>query len=199
MKKHLLLALITIMALAIVALGGCGSQEATTEDSTPPEQEAVTNEEYQRLSDTDAAALASKGYEIYVHVARGGDTGNDAAPRQTIDGMDYRPLGSDIDTEEKLMEYMGQAFTGEAIFYYMESAGIKTVEGKLYQPDADGGSILDWNQATATLYIDDISAAQFDVKVPSDAEEAPELTTIRINYAVEGDTWKVASNPAEIY
>ena len=73
------------------------------------------------------------------------------------------------------------------------------MEGKLYQPDADGGSILDWNQAAATLYTSDAEAAQYDLKVPSSADGAPETTTIRINYAVEGGVWKIASDPAEIY
>ncbi len=195
MKKYFSVLAILVLTLMTLAFVGCGGQEAETD----AEQESVTDVEYVRLSDPDAAALASKGYELYVHVASGGDFDGGMASQQIIDGMDYRQLGSDIDTMAKLEAYLGQAFTSESIGYFLESASIKEVDGVLYQPNADGGSILDWSQATAILYIDDIEAAQFDVSVPSSADDAPETTTIRINYAKDGDTWKIASNPAEIY
>ena len=197
MKKLMTYLGIFLLALAVLALGGCGGQGSEEAASSADGEEAAM--EYQRLSDPDAAALAARGYELYIYVARGGSSDSAGASRQTVDGMDYRPLGSDLATEAKLMDFLGEAFTGEAIFYFMETTGIREIDGQLYQPDADGGSILDWSQATAVLYIDDIEAAQFDLQVPSQAEEAPEMTTIRVNYAKEGDLWKIASNPAEIY
>jgi len=113
--------------------------------------------------------------------------------------MDYRYLGSDLDTEDKLRAYLSPAFTEEAIYYYMETAGIKEIDGKLLQPDADGGSLLDWNQATATLYIDDAYAAEYDVNVPYEAGDTVEMSKIRVNFAYEDGAWKIASNPLNIY
>ena len=118
MKRSFLMLGISILTLVILTCTGCGSQPA--EDTSPPAPERETSSGTNSgLSEPDATALAATGYQLYLHVSGGGDTGSEPAPRQTIDGMDYRQLGGDIDTKAKLEAYLGQAFTGESIYYYM--------------------------------------------------------------------------------
>ena len=50
-------------------------------------------------------------------------------------------MGSDLDTKSKLLTYLSGSYTSDSVESYIKRAGIVEHNGKLAQPNADGGSI----------------------------------------------------------
>lgn len=192
--KFIGLALTLVLLLALTA---CGPEETTPPDDSGPVDNPASS--LTILNEPEAVELAAFGEMVYYHVASGGASSSGAVQTVTIDGMDYRFLGDDLDTMEKLAAYLGQAFTPEAVQTYILWAGIKEHEGQTVQPNADGGSIMEWENSGASLIDRSDSLASFELKVPYGEGQDVEFTPFTVEYALVDGFWRIASNPGELY
>jgi len=146
-----------------------------------------------------AVSLVKNGLSAYWHVANGGKQVDGAEVKSfSVDGLDYRYLGEDIDTRAELTAYLGQFFTAEAVAAILKDMKIIEHEGKMAQPNADGGSLLGYGNLQAELIKASDATAQFEFQfeLGQDGEHEP----IRISFENEGAAgWKISSTPKEIY
>ncbi|MDP4162526.1 MAG: IseA DL-endopeptidase inhibitor family protein [Bacillota bacterium] len=82
-------------------------------------------------------------------------------------GMDYRYFCSEFDTKKKLFSYLNEAFTLNAITKGMKKYGFIGYKGKMAQPNADGGSIAQWDKSHAKLLYQrkDVRLFEFTVQL----------------------------------
>lgn len=127
------------------------------------------------------------------YVNAGGTMESEMIESFTVGDKDYRYVGTDLDSFEKLFDYMSASFTQEAIQSYIESAGIIEHEGKIAQPNADGGSLLNYSKASIVQVKDLDSEKQIDLKVPIGNTFAFE--TVSISFMKTENGWRISSNP----
>lgn len=158
----------------------------------------VENEKYRHLqrkqadiSEQDAADLAGDAQRHFWVIARGGD-GDHKDGSFAFNGSDYRWMAADLDTKTKYIEYLELLYTPEQAQAYWkkqtENGSIVEIEGKLAQPNADGGSMTGWSEAAAKLIQEDAGMKTFRFSVPLyDQFEEKEIT---LRY-VEGKGWRI--------
>ncbi|AGX03979.1 MULTISPECIES: IseA DL-endopeptidase inhibitor family protein [Bacillaceae] len=81
-------------------------------------------------------------------------------------GTEYRYLCSEINTKAKLTKYLNESFTLNAIDKGYKKYRFIEYKGKMAQPNADGGSLLQWNKAKAKLIYSRKDIRQFEFTVP---------------------------------
>lgn len=150
------------------------------------------------LDEKSAALLAAQATIQYWYVASGGSgSGNEQPKTFTMNDLEYRYMSSDLDTKKEFTNYLRKTYTAEAIATYMKQAKIIEHNGRLAQPNADGGSLLQWNKAQATLIRYANGIAEYELKVPYGEEGAIEFDIRRIQLKHETDGWKVNTPPEE--
>ncbi|MET3292078.1 hypothetical protein EDM56_00755 [Brevibacillus fluminis] len=170
----------------------------TTKPETPTAEES---EKYMQMDEATAVEMTASAIKTYWHVMTGGKPAEDGAPVQTflVDGMEYRYLGSDLDTMEKLRAYLGQYFTGKAVDAFIEHARIIVQEGRTAQPNADGGSILQWDKATAELAKESENMKQYEMKVPVGEGKEVQFQPVMVEMKREkGKAWLINTPPHEL-
>ncbi|WNS76700.1 DL-endopeptidase inhibitor IseA family protein [Bacillus sp. DTU_2020_1000418_1_SI_GHA_SEK_038] len=129
----------------------------------------------------------------YWYVTSGGKIEEGLIESFLLNEMDYRYMGSDLDSKEKVNEYLSSTYSAEAIHQYMERAGIVLHNGKLAQPNADGGSRADYERATIFLTKDAGSEKEYNLKVPLGDSLVTE--TVHIVFRQTDKGWKIDSIP----
>ncbi|MEH7523688.1 DL-endopeptidase inhibitor IseA family protein [Bacillus sp. JJ1503] len=129
----------------------------------------------------------------YWYVTSGGKMEEGLIESFLLNEMDYRYMGSDLDTKEKMNEYLSSTYSAEAIHQYMERAGIVLHNGKLAQPNADGGSRADYERATIFLTKDAGSEKEYNLKVPLGDSLVTE--TVHIVFRQTDKGWRIDSIP----
>ncbi|MEH7392730.1 DL-endopeptidase inhibitor IseA family protein [Bacillus sp. JJ1474] len=129
----------------------------------------------------------------YWYVTSGGKMEEGLIESFLLNEMDYRYMGSDLDTKEKMNEYLLSTYSVEAIHQYMERAGIVLHNGKLAQPNADGGSRADYERATIFLTKDAGSEKEYNLKVPLGDSLVTE--TVHIVFRQTDKGWRIDSIP----
>ncbi|MDQ0154051.1 DL-endopeptidase inhibitor IseA family protein [Robertmurraya andreesenii] len=127
------------------------------------------------------------------YVNAGGAVESDTIQSFKVNELDYRYLGPDLDSFEKLFAYLSDSFTREAIQSYIESMKIIEHNGRLAQPNADGGSLLNYLKASIAKHQILETETQFDLKVPIGNSFAFEI--IPISFMKTEDGWRISSNP----
>ncbi|MGE5702979.1 MAG: DL-endopeptidase inhibitor IseA family protein [Clostridia bacterium] len=169
----------------------------TTQPTSPPSQEKQTAE----MNEQAVVTLTSSAIKAYWHVMTGGEPAADGTPVQSflVNGMDYRYLGTDLDTMDKLKGYLEPFFTKESIDDFIKQAKIIEHEGRTAQPNADGGSILQWDKATAELAKDADGQKQYEMKVPlgdgANVQYEPVMVEVK---QVKGMGWRISTPPYEL-
>lgn len=130
------------------------------------------------------------------YVGMGGEIGMAGIESISINDMDYRFLGKDLDTKEKLAAYMGISYTEEAIQSFIETSRIIEHDGRLAQPNADGGSLLNYKRAFVSQMKDLGTEVQYDIKVPLGNSLAFETVQIIFKKTEEG--WRISTNPVSL-
>lgn len=129
----------------------------------------------------------------YWYVTSGGKMEEGLIESFLLNEMDYRYMGSDLDTKEKVNEYLSSTYSAEAIHQYMERAGIVLHNGKLAQPNADGGSRADYGRATIFLTKDAGSEKEYNLKIP--LGESLVTETVHIVFRQTDKGWRIDSIP----
>jgi hypothetical protein len=106
---------------------------------------------------------------------------------------DYRWMGSDVNTKAKYIDYLEQLYTpGQAKAYWdkqISDGSIVEVDGKLAQPNADGGSILDWSAAKAVFVEDGADSKTFRLTLQNE-NVGTQTSELHVRY-VEGKGWRI--------
>lgn len=106
-------------------------------------------------------------------------------------GMDYRYFCSELNTKKKLVKYLNEVFTLNAINKGMKKYKFIEYKGKLAQPNADSGSILEWEKATAKLIYQRKDIRLYEFTVPLDGtvqDEKRKVTFVKVK-----GKWKINS------
>ena len=99
-------------------------------------------------------------------------------------GKDYRYFCSDLATKKKFVKYMNEVFTRNAINKGIKKYSFVEYKGKFAQPNADGGSLLDWDKAKGKLIYQrkDIRLYQFTVPLGDTKEVSiQKVTFVKVN------------------
>lgn len=147
---------------------------------------------------TDDELLIKKVQEAYgkaVYVGMGGKL------EGLIEGfpyndLDYRNMGEDLGTMEKLNAFLAGSFTKEAIQTFVKTSGIVEVDGKLAQPNADGGSLLNYQRAEILKVNDLGTEVQYDLKVP--VGNSLVFNTVHVVFKKTEEGWRISSNPIHL-
>jgi hypothetical protein len=150
----------------------------------------------------------SNGYLINGHVIDGRlVTDRDPNPDQQRDGVpvptfqvkgnEYRWLANSLETKAKYIAYLEEIYTPQqaAAFFNKQLAdgGLVEKDGKLAQPNADGGSLLNWGNSTVKLIQNGAQQKSFKLTVPfgdGTTGVAPTEKEIKIIF-VEGKGWRI--------
>lgn len=148
---------------------------------------------YTIMEDGFLIKKVQEAYDKVVYVGMGGKMESGVIENFTMDDMDYRYLGADLDTMETLNAYLAPSFTKETIRSFMESARIIEHEGRVAQPNADGGSLLNYSRATVLKVKNLGTEVQYDLSVPLGNSLVFETVTVVLKKTAEG--WRISSNP----
>lgn len=175
-----ILAVLAVVLLGALLLAGCGTEAKPI--GTGPEVEA--------MDEAIALDLVKEALAHQIHVQSGGNIYGDAEIFH-YNGMDYRFLGEDLQPKSELLRYLGEVFTPEATELLIQ--GYIEKDGKVAQPNADGGSILQWDRAEVTLIQESENSKEYSFKVPYGDESDLQYETIPVQVTFLPDKgWRVA-------
>lgn len=153
----------------------------------------ITKQELVKQEVEKMNEFIQKGIEQVYYVMNGG---SGEIETFTKDGNDYRYLGVDLDTKEKVIAYLQQSFSKEAAISFLEQAAFIEVNGRLAQSNADGGSLLNWKNATASLLIEEENNRVYQYSVPYG--DGFDQIILEVVFVKEKDGWKLNNNPFEL-
>lgn len=148
---------------------------------------------HQHLEEQELIKMVHEAYMKKVYVSTGGKIESETLETFTTNEMEYRYMGTDLDTLQKFTSYLSEKFTSEAIQSFMKSSNIIEHKGRLAQPNADGGSLLDYSRASIVQVNDLGTEKQIDLKVPIGNTLTFEIIPIVLMKTEEG--WRISSNP----
>lgn len=209
MKKWSLLMIATATA---VSLTGCFSKEASapTKPSAPatqipiesqPTQQQKTAEPaspaektsapaFKEMNEQNAVKLTAEASKRYWHVVSGGKVKEEMKTFK-LNGTEYRYLGKDLDSKAKLTAYLQDVYTPTTVEKIIKSLKIVEHEGKMAQPNADGGSLLDWQSAQASLIDQKGDSKSYELQVPIGNGSNVQFEVYEIPMKKQGNVWKV--------
>ncbi|MEH6987521.1 DL-endopeptidase inhibitor IseA family protein [Cytobacillus firmus] len=148
---------------------------------------------YTSFEDEMLLEKIQQAYEKVVYAGMGGKMESGEIHSFPVNGMDYRYLGKDLGTKEKFIDYLADSFTEEAIQSFMAASKIIDHNGKLAQPNADGGSLLNYEKAEIVKVKDLGTEMQFDIKVPLGNSLTFQMVPIVFKKTENG--WRISTNP----
>lgn len=146
-----------------------------------------------KLTDDLVVKLASQWAKTESYLQRGGDYKEGEYKTFQYQGKTYRFLSSDIDTRKEMYHYVRKTLTLEEAAVWYKNNGLIEFEGKLAQLEADGGSILDWEKATAEFVTTDNKTFTYRIIVP--VGETEQKSMYMIGLEQEKTKWKVNKIP----
>ncbi|UFJ41284.1 IseA DL-endopeptidase inhibitor family protein [Brevibacillus humidisoli] len=179
-----------------------GNAAAGAEEGNTGDVSAAENSVPADMDEQAAVKLAAEAIRRYFHVSSGGDYSHLEGERLQgflIGDQHYRYMGQDLDTREKLIRYLEQGYTIEAIETFIQQAKIVEHEGRLAQPDADYGSLLEWQNAQARLIAEEDNIKRFELTIPfGEGEHRDTETTMVEMKKIDGVGWRVNTTPHDL-
>jgi hypothetical protein len=151
------------------------------------------NPKFTSLEDQFVITFLKEATSKYSYVMTGGKMPEGEIKTISINDSEFRYLGKDLDTNSKLMDYLSNIYTNEAIQSFKNKAKIFEYFGKLVQPNADIGSLLNYNLAEVIQKKDNGNEKEFDVKVP--LGNSYNFEVIHIGFQKNENGWRIFSEP----
>jgi hypothetical protein len=148
---------------------------------------------FQSLEDQMVINMMDTANRKYWYVISGGKMPEGEIKTISINDREFRHLGKDLDTTVKLSNYLADVFTDEAIQSFKNRADIFEYYGKLVQPNADGGSLVNYSGAEVIQKKDNGDEKEFDVKVPLGHSYNYEV--IHVGFQLTDQGWRIFSEP----
>ncbi|QOR67797.1 hypothetical protein IM538_06585 [Cytobacillus suaedae] len=111
----------------------------------------------------------------------------------TKNGMEYRYLSKDIGTNEELIAFLEKTFTSKVAKDFLDQSGYIVHNGKIAQPNADGGSLLAWDKARIKLLNETEDMKEYECTVP--LGDMPQHEKIKVIFKKTKDGWKIDRTP----
>ncbi|MDQ6597430.1 hypothetical protein E2K98_06725 [Bacillus salipaludis] len=150
-------------------------------------------QEYYSLENVNVIQIAKDAAVKYQYVMSGGEMKDGIIEPINLSDSEYRYLGADLDTKAKLFNYLSSSYTLDAIDTFMKKAKILEHDRKLVQPNADGGSMLNYDLAKVVQKKDNGEEKEFDIKVPLGNSYSYEVVHIGFQKTEIG--WRIFSDP----
>ncbi|MBW8351869.1 FG-GAP-like repeat-containing protein [Bacillus sp. IITD106] len=147
---------------------------------------------YTSLEESEAIKLITEAANKYWYVTSGGKITGQVDTFTSGEGLEYRYMGSDLDTREKLNAFLGESYTTSAIQSYINRVKIIDHNGKLAQPNADGGSLVNHEKAIIIGMRDNGNEKEFDLKTPLGSSFYYE--SIHVVFTKTSDGWRISSD-----
>ncbi|OLS40325.1 DL-endopeptidase inhibitor IseA family protein [Bacillus sp. MRMR6] len=156
-------------------------------------QTKETNIRFTSLEDELVIKRVTKAAQQYWYVTSGGKMPDGIVNIVNINNNEYRYLGTDLDTNAKMQNYLSRSYTMDAIQGFLRRVKIFEYFGKLVQPNADGGSILNYELAEIVQKKDKGNEKEFDIKVPLGNSLSYEV--VHISFQKTENGWRIFSEP----
>ena len=112
----------------------------------------------------------------------------------TYKGTPYRFMAGDLDSQQELMTELEKSLTKKAARQFVNVSGFIRYKGKLAQVEADGGSLLEWNKATAKELYSSKQKKVFELHVP--IAGMTETDVFQVTYAYgKKSGWRLSELP----
>lgn len=148
---------------------------------------------HQHWEEEELIAKVQGAYMMKTYVGTGGKMTSETIETFLLDEIEYRYMGTDLDTLQEFTSFLSESFTIEAIQSFLEGSNIIEHNGRLAQPNADGGSLLDYSKANIVQVRDLGAEKQIDLNVPIGNTFTYEIIPVVMMKTEEG--WRISSNP----
>ncbi|WP_134684630.1 DL-endopeptidase inhibitor IseA family protein [Brevibacillus migulae] len=157
----------------------------------------------EKLNERSVLGLVKEAQQRFWYVMSGGkSTGGVVATfRPGAGETDYRYLSEDIGTREKLSSYLEDVYAKSTVNTWLEQQlkqkSLIDDGERLAQPNADGGSLLEWGSAEIIKLEQNGQKATVQAKVPA-GESDSETFTISFVYE-QNRGWRIASAIGDVH
>lgn len=150
----------------------------------------VQEQHNQEISNEEILKMVQKWVEKRTYVQNGGAYGEGEYQSFLHNETPYRYLAKDIDTKKEMISFLTQSVTRSYAEKFLKDQGIIQHKKRLAQVEADGGSLLQWDQATAKFEKINGIDRVYHLTVPVGETEEAETYTVSIRQAAKKD-WKI--------
>ncbi|MBY0147262.1 IseA DL-endopeptidase inhibitor family protein [Neobacillus niacini] len=157
--------------------------------SIPPKY--ISN--YSNLEDQLIIQKVKEAASQYWYVMSGGEYPEGKIETVMVNDHEYRYLGEDLDIHAKLVNYLSSSFTPSSIDSFLKRKTIFEFFGKLIQPNADGGSLLNYERTEVVQKKDKGNEMEVDLKVPVGDTNSFEF--VHISFQKTENGWRIFSEP----
>ncbi len=141
-----------------------------------------------------AVEIAAKWASTESLVLAGGIYKEGEYKQFTSKGKTYRYMADHISTKKKLMAQLEKSVTKKVAKQFVKDHNISKHKGKLAQIDANGGSILLWEKATAVEVKSRKNKKVFELSVPVDDTGTSDKFKVTYEY-VRKSGWRISKLP----
>lgn len=136
--------LITGLAVAMLGISALPAQESFAKESPKVAQTSIVKK---KVTNKEIGAMAYEWMKKQWYIQSGGHYEEGEYKSFEYNGSYYRYLSKDIDTSKELMAYLKESVTPAYAKRFIKEKGIIEYKRKMAQPEADGGSLLQWDKA----------------------------------------------------
>ena len=148
---------------------------------------------FSSLEEEEVIKTVNEAFNKYWYVLAGGKPNEGVIETFTLNGMEYRYMGSDLNTKSKLVNYLSESYTSDAVQAFLKRAKILEYKGKMVQPNADGGSLANYSRATVVESSNNGQSGKFVFRVPIGSSLIFEYSDVEFQKTENG--WKISSAP----
>ncbi|MDO7906346.1 DL-endopeptidase inhibitor IseA family protein [Paenibacillus sp. JX-17] len=204
MKIHSILAGLIAVSAALVPAAAASAAPAAAAASAPKSSvpqtassSAVKQDPAQitKLNHQSALPLILEAQKRYTYVMAGGYTMGETF---MLNGQEYRYLSEDIGTTAKLIKYLTSVYTDTAAKQFAGKYVVE-VNGRLAQLNADGGSLLQFDRATAKMLSMTDVKRSYLLTVPYAAEAKLPNAKLPVNFEKVGSFWRISTAPHVLF
>lgn len=169
---------------------------SVSQSSTVFAMEQIKVAQTQELTTKQAINLAIEFNKISNYVQRGGDYKKNEYKTFTYNKKTYRYLSSPIDTKKELKAYLEKVLIPSEAEQFIKSRGIIEYNGKMAQIEADGGSLLQWDKATAKYVKTEKNTVIYRLTVPVWNTSEKQDFIVEYQY-VNKIGWRISKEPIQ--
>jgi len=189
LNKYLVLSIVVLLFVfgAFISI----KEYESDDDKVPEAKDEFGEEVFEVMDEDNVVTLVTKAMNAYWYVLSGGKHQGELITFEH-NGLEYRYLGDDLNTKEKLIGYLSKYYTPEARDNFIYMYSFIEHEGMMAQPNADGGSLLEWENAQASLISETETTKSYELKVPYGEGEYRQFDTVEVIVQKIEKGWKVA-------
>lgn len=149
-----------------------------------------------KLNHDSVIPLVVESEKRYIYTSTGGKTST-TNTTFSLNNKVYRYVSTDIGTHSKLLAYLMETYTKQASEAYIQKYFIEN-NGKMAQLEADGGSMLEFNRATAKMISMTDTARVYRLTVPYVDNGSP-VERILVKFTLVDGLWKLNTSPSALF